>query len=214
MNPAGSSLEWSRQGDVGEQTHYSIGMLPVMAHNVEIKEAYRGYVPPAWVRPTVERILSRVPDRYLLGLRTIVLTAAGGLSHDRRRAKTLSRKKKVKVRESWGLYHQKWKGEPAWIEIFVDNIVSWYGRKIRLGLIRDLAIGGSLLHELGHHIHATRAPEFREREDVAERWRAKLMGLYWMRRYWYFFPLVVVVYRLCKRLKRIFGFKRGKRARK
>ena len=176
-----------------------------MAHKVELVEAYRTYSPPAWVRPTVDRILSGMPARYLSGLRTVVLTDAGGLNYARRRAKTLSRKKKVKISESTGLYHQKWKGEPAWIELFVDNIVPWYGRMTWLRFIRDLAIGEILAHEIGHHIHTTRAPEFREREDVAEKWKGKLLGPYLMRRYWYFFPLVVLVYRLWKRIRRLLG---------
>jgi len=179
-----------------------------MPHNVEIVEAYRTYSPPAWVRSTVDRILSGVPAGYLSGLRTVVLTDAGGLNYDRRRAKTRSRRKKLKISESRGLYHRKWNGEPAWIELFVDNIVPWYGRMTWLRFIRDFAIGEVLAHEVGHHIHSTKAPEFREREDVADKWSRKLLVPYLMRRYWYFFPLVVVVYRAWKLISEVLGLKR------
>jgi hypothetical protein len=183
-----------------------------VAHKVEIKEAYRDYQAPAWVRPTVERILEGVPDGYLSGLRTVVLTAAGGLSHDRRRGKTLARGKKVKVDDSLGLYHRKWKGEPAWIELFVDNIVDYYGGKIRLAFFRDFVIGEIMLHEVGHHIHATKAPEHKEREDVADRWSNKLLKRYLMRRYWYFFPLFLGLCWLWESVRKLFRL-RGRKHR-
>jgi len=179
-----------------------------MAHNVEIVEAYRTYSPPAWVRATVDRILSGIPAGRLSGLRTVVLTDAVGLNHDRRREKTRSRKKKIKIRESLGLYHHKWKSEPAWIELFVDNIVPWYGKTTWLRFMRDWAIGEVLTHEIGHHIHSTNAPEFREREDVADKWTGKLLVPYLTRRYWYFFPLVVMVCRAWRQIGRVLGLKR------
>ncbi len=198
--PCGRKWQWLPEGAPSR-----------MAHNTEIKEAYRGYLPPAWAKPTVERILRRVPDSYLSGLRTIVLTAAGDLSHGRRRRKTRSRKKKVKISEACGLYHEKWRNEPAWIELFVDNIIGAYGAPIRTGFVRDLVIGEVLAHELGHHIHATRAPEFKEGEDVADKWAARLLMPYLMRRYWYFFPLVVWVIRPWRWIKRRFGRRHGSR---
>ena len=178
-----------------------------MAHSVEIVEAYRSYSPPQWVRRTVDRILSRLPPKYLTGLKTIVLTDAAGLNHERRRAKTSARKKKFKIAECRGLYHRKWKGEPAWIELFVDNIVPYCIAWLRF--THDLEIGEVLAHEIGHHIHATKAPEHKEPEGVADKWSARLMGSYFRRRYWYLLPIHVII-RACKWITLLFRRKRKK----
>jgi hypothetical protein len=42
-----------------------------------------------------------------------------------------------------------------------------------------------LFHEIGHHVHATVRPEFREKEDIADDWGKKLTGNYIFNRYWY-----------------------------
>ena len=173
-----------------------------MGHHLEITEAYRTYTPPEWFRPTVERILGGIPPKYLAGVRTLVLTDAGGMNHNRRRAKTLSRRKKVRIVETLGLYHRQWKGEPAWIELFADNIVP-YCPSTWWQFTRDITVGRTLAHEVGHHIHATQAPEYREREDVAEKWEGRLLFPFLMRRYWYFFPLVVAVIRCIQWVKRL-----------
>jgi hypothetical protein len=49
-----------------------------------------------------------------------------------------------------------------------------------------MVLGEVLFHEIGHHIHYTQAPEFREREDVAEDWKKRLSKIYFRKRYWYF----------------------------
>lgn len=104
----------------------------------------------------------------------------------------------MKIREARGLYHEKWQGEPAWIELFIDNILSRSAGLTWIGFLRDLLVGEVLAHEVGHHIHTTKAPEFKEREDVADEWGNRLLGRYLMRRYWYFFPLLAAGNRLCK----------------
>ncbi len=89
----------------------------------EVTEFYRDYSPPLDATAIVRRLLPYIPPHYLRGLRRIVLMNASGLSHDRKRAKTWSRKRKTKVAEALGTYNQAWQGDPAWIQIFVDNIV-------------------------------------------------------------------------------------------
>ena len=126
-----------------------------MSHNVEVVEAYRNYKPPRWVCPTTKKILNTIDPKYLGGLKTVVLRNADGLNHDRRRGKTLYRKKKVQIKTALGLYHQKWNGELAWIEIFVDNIENSLGKCIWIPLFRDIEFGGILTHEIGHHVHKT-----------------------------------------------------------
>jgi len=160
-------------------------------HGVIIQDAYRDFIPTINARRAVGRLLSGVPDKYLSGLKAIILTNAEGLSHDRRRQKTLSRKRKVLVRESRGLYYQKWQNEPAWIEVFVDNVCQgWPSWLLRIPFFRDLAFADVVFHELGHHIQKTQVPEFREREDVADKWSKRLSHHYFWRRYWYLMPLL------------------------
>ena len=53
-----------------------------------------------------------------------------------------------------------------------------------------------LFHEIGHHIHKTQAPEFKEREDVAESWEKRLCKIYFRKRYWYLTPIAYVLYPL------------------
>jgi len=171
-------------------------------HNITIREAYKDYTPPVPAAEIVDRLLSGLPPKRLIGLKTVVLTNAAGLSHDERRAKTWSRKRKVRIRECRGLYHQEWKNEPAWIELFVDSILQiWPRATLRIPLLRDLAFSDVLFHELGHHIHKTQAPEYKEREDVAEDWERRLDRYYYRRKYWYLAPLFLVLWvivRICR----------------
>ena len=168
-------------------------------HVVAIEEVYQSYSPPVSVERTVSRLLAGIPNKYLAGLKRVVLRDAGGLSHDRRRQKTRSRKRKVAIRGSLGLYHRKWLNNPAWIEIFVDNVLAeWPTWVIRIPLCRDIAFSRVLFHELGHHIHRTQAPEYKEREDVADKWKVKLNSHYIRRRYWYLVPLFYLLARILK----------------
>jgi hypothetical protein len=141
----------------------------------EVIECYSDYSPPFDVKAIVVRMLESVPSKYLLGLDEVVLTNSGNLPRARRRAVTKSRKKKVRIVRALGLYHAAWRGSSAWIEIFVDNILAtrrgWW---FRWQFLREGLIGDVLFHEIGHHIHATARPEFREREDVADVWKVRL----------------------------------------
>lgn len=162
---------------------------------VEIVENYRGWEPPLDVEAVVQRLLSRLPEHYLYGLRSVVLTYAGGMSRERRRKKTGSRRKKVAIVRCRGLYHPKWRNEPAWIELFVDNILpGGSGPWVRLVPAQDFIIGDVLFHELGHHLHYTQAREHRETEAVAEDWEIRLLQKYVLRRYWHWLPFILVLW--------------------
>jgi phenylalanine-4-hydroxylase len=126
-------------------------------------------------------MLGSVPPEYLVGLDSVVLTSTDALSRKRRRSKTWSRKRTVKVVKTRGLYHYAQKGKTAWIEIFVDRIFDGWevGFWLKLPLVRDFLLAPVLFHEIGHHIHATVRPEFQEREDVADRWQVKLETIYY-----------------------------------
>ena len=162
---------------------------------VDIVESYRDWAPPVDVSRVVSRLLSGTEKRYKVGLATVVLTNVAGLSRDRRRQKTWSRGRKRPIVKCRGLYHQAWRGDPAWVEVFVDNtlrgVPPWL---LRLPLLQDAIVGDVLFHEIGHHLHATQAPEYREREDVAERWERRLSRQYTRRRYWYLIPLLYPIH--------------------
>ena len=161
---------------------------------IDIVESYRDYTPPIPVRAIVERLLARMPDKYKWGLKTIVLTDAASLSRSAGRGKLKSRNKRVHQRECLGMYMQKWKGEPAWIRLVVDNVLAeipWYAKRIPIG--RDAALGSVLYHEFGHHIHKTKKPEFKEKEDVADKWSDKLLVAYLRKQYWYFRPILMPI---------------------
>ena len=68
-------------------------------------------------------------------------------------------------------------GSQPWIEIFVDNVLRGWekGWWLKLGFLREGQIGDVLFHEIGHHIHYTVSPEYREKEDVADRLEGELL---------------------------------------
>lgn len=135
-----------------------------------------GYVPPFDVAAAIVKMLDPIPPKYLSGLSEIVLTNTAGLPRKLRRSMTKSRKRKVRTAEALGLYFQEWKGQPAWIKIYVNNVLrNWEsGFWLKLRFLREMLLGDVLFHEIGHHIHRTVRPEFREREDVADEWKTKL----------------------------------------
>jgi hypothetical protein len=141
-----------------------------------ISVSYSGYQPPFDVAPIVRRMLDSVPPQYLSGLSEVVLTDSASLSRKRRRSVTKSRQRKVSMVQARGLYHPTSQGARAWIEIFVDNVLRGWekGLWLRIPLIREGRVGDVLFHEIGHHIHFTHRPEYREREDVADVWKVRL----------------------------------------
>jgi len=172
---------------------------------MNIVENYSMYRPPIEMMGAVSSLMASVPEAYLGGLGAVILTNTAALNHDRRRSKTKSRGRKVGLDRTRGMYHGTWKGEKAWIEIFVDKVLNGVPTVLlRIPLLRDLTLGEVLYHEIGHHVHRTKMPEYREPEDVADNWVKKLMGLHMRRRYWYLLPAIIFV----KRLWSAFGYVR------
>ena len=151
---------------------------------VQIVENYRDYTPPIDVVAAVRELLDGTDETHLRGLKVVVLTNSDALSGKRRRGRSWSRGRKARHTHVRGLYHAADRGEPAWIELFVDKIVERLPRwllRVRLG--RTFTLGSTFFHELGHHLHATRHPEHREPEDVADRWATTLSRQYVRRRH-------------------------------
>ena len=141
---------------------------------------------------------------YCRGLDCIVLDNFSGLSRTQRMGSHVARKRKVPRSQALGFYCREWKGTPASIVLHVDKIVE-SARKSRLPLgvpfLRDFWFGLVLYHELGHHIHRTVKPEYREREDVADNWAKRLSANYLRKRYWYLMPIVVPLWKTYKLVK-------------
>lgn len=172
--------------------------------SVAIIEAYRDWSPPVDAAATVRKLLDSLPERYLIGLRTVILTNRGGLPRGRRRKAMWSRGRKVRMSSCLGIYHGASRRQQPWIELFVDAIVARSSRwTMRVPLLREMAFGSVLYHEIGHHLHATQAPVHLEREDVADSWKRELRRLYVRRQYWYLRPVARVLRPLLRMLSRL-----------
>lgn len=141
---------------------------------IPIKEFYQGYQPPVDVSTTVKRILKEVPEKFVRGLGSVVLTNLSGQPRRHRLGKTTSRGRRISQSRVLGRYHREWKGEPSWIELYIDQIFRHYPRwALWIPFVRDAALTETLFHELGHHVHLVIRPEHREKEDVADEWGKK-----------------------------------------
>ena len=153
---------------------------------IELREFYKDYTPPRQVFKTIRKILDRVPQQYLHGLDCVVLTNMSGQPRRSRLGKIPSSKGYVSRSRVLGLYHGAHRGKLPWIEIYVDKIAGRHRGHLWIPFLMESVFGDVLLHEIGHHIHATTAPEHSDKEDVAERWRKKLWGAQkrnWLLRY-------------------------------
>src|SRR3989442_689323 len=100
-----------------------------MAAEIAIIQQYRSYDPPIDIAPCVRLLLRYVPNEYLSGLRTVVLTNSTG-SRELRRGKTWSRGRKVGMTKCLGFYC----GDR--IELLVDNILAGLPRECCLPAAR------------------------------------------------------------------------------
>jgi hypothetical protein len=107
-----------------------------------------------------------------------------------------------------GYYQRAWRGQPAYIELRVDKIcLSLRGPLAWSGLLRDFTFGEVLFHEIGHHVHYTVRPEFKEKEDAADSWGKTLLskGIRQRHRYLLFLrPLLKPIFFLLRTPVRFF----------
>lgn len=168
-------------------------------HNIEIQEVYKDYKPKYDIQRTIEDLISYIPPKYVINLNVIVLTNSSALSRNERKQKTWSRNKKYKINECRGLYYGNKKENKAYIKLIIDNIID--DKKVYyIPFFRDLLIAPVLFHEVGHHIHKFIKPEYNEREDVADNWSDKFMGLLGLK-YWFLLPVLWVVAKIFKFIK-------------
>jgi hypothetical protein len=166
---------------------------------------------PAWFRPTIERLLASLPEGSCQGLGAIVLTRTDITANRPRQRRARTNRKGIAL----GKYHRGWKGEPAWIELVVDEIITTIPRELRwIRIFRDRAVGQVLFHEIGHHLDAKRLSVGRTGEHGAEAWESRLGRRYLQQRYGYlrpFAPLLLATTRLMMRVVRKLRGRRGVR---
>lgn len=149
-----------------------------------------------------------MPSHYFDGLGKIVLTNSTALPSNRR--KHVRRQSKRGPQYVLGTYYRASRGQPARIEMYIDNIVRQYPPwSLCLPLLCDILLGETFFHELGHHLHRTKRPEYRNPELVADDWGELLQRRYVRKRYWYIriilFPCLLLRHGLKK-------FQRSRRA--
>lgn len=167
-----------------------------------VYENYKDYSPPAYVRPTIVKLLSDLPVNGRSGLRSVVLTnsAAVGRGKTHRIAK-----RKYHLNTCLGFYYPPRRNELPWIEIVVDNVISaYFGPPIprffsRISVLRNLAFANTLFHEIGHHLDHTVGAPAPSGEAAAEAWQARLGRSYFRKRYWYLVPFVPLFKELVRR---------------
>lgn len=168
---------------------------------IPIFENYAGYRPPRYAYRAIAQLLSRMPTHYLSGLQSVVLTSGSAIG----KGKTgRVAGKKYARKECLGFYHPKLRGEQAWIEIVVDNIVAhWFAPGMLRFLayippFRDMAFTRTVYHEVGHHLDCTIGAPAPSGEAAAEAWMKKLGRAYFRRRYWYLVPFLGPVQTISK----------------
>jgi hypothetical protein len=190
---AGPAWAWMVKGSVTDTMLQNLRDPYSLKPAIPIYENYGSYKPTVNVRKMVEKLLGSVDPEYLQGLGSIVLSSQAQLPRKGRRGKFWSRGHKLSVSSVLGYYAQSWKGQPAYIDLYVDKIFSQVpGWLVHIPTMRFFIIGQVLFHELGHHLHKTKYPEFKEKEDVAEEWRKKLTKIAFRKRYPYIVPFLKV----------------------
>ena len=167
---------------------------------IKIQENYKEYIPHSKISKSVERLVSDLPQKWIAGLGTIILTNTNALNNKRKRQNTKYRTREVSLNKCAGWYMKKWDNQPAYIELLVDNIFLDFPKWLYFSnFFVDYTLGYTIFHEIGHHIHKTQSPEFKEKEDVANKWRDKLTKSYFPKKYWYIiYPVRPIFYVLNK----------------
>jgi hypothetical protein len=147
---------------------------------VKIVEQYLEYSPPVQVYGSVTLLMRYIPEKYLEGIQKIVLTNSASLRSSYK-GKYSAGDRRIRPTEARGMY---WSGH---IFLVMDHILGEYPEVfLLLPIVKTYAIGKVLYHEVGHHIHKSEQPGYRDnKEVVADEWREKLLTDFMSKRYWY-----------------------------
>lgn len=115
---------------------------------MEVWEMYRSYRPPFDAARLVRRLLRTVPSGDLEGLSHVILSNARmAHCHLGDSYRTTNEEQRV-----LGTYHPWRRNKPAYIDLRVDAISSVLNSVlIRIPMLREVAFGYVLFHEIGHH---------------------------------------------------------------
>lgn len=124
--------------------------------------------------------MSHVPHEHLEGLRKVVLTNSASVlkTHKGKYVFDGERMRAADLRGFYGNGH---------VVLIMDRILDHYPEAFLIvPMIKTLAIGDVLYHEIGHHIHRLKEPGYRDkREAVADEWRDELLLAFFKKHYWY-----------------------------
>ena len=157
-----------------------------MDMDIIIKNCYEGKL-LINIEKRIEKLLKTVPQRYITGLKKIVLV--NKISHHN-------------YKNAMGIYAPKSKGELPWIEIGIDQVYMRYPKLFSLTpFLGKFLLARVLYHEIGHHYQTKSKPLKRiYREKSAEKITRELLDKHF---YWwkiFIFPLYLIIF-LVKKLK-------------
>jgi hypothetical protein len=92
------------------------------SQRIAIHENYGTFRPKVKAARIVSDLLDTVPEHYLAGLGSVILSSQTNLPRRDRRKAFWSRSKKVESRHVQGYYSRAWKGQPAFIQLYLDKI--------------------------------------------------------------------------------------------
>lgn len=168
---------------------------------IAIIDNYKGFVPPKWVRRSIERLLASVSPEHLVGLQSIVLTNTANIGRGKTRR---IRGRKYALNACLAFYHPASRQSRAWIELSVDTTIAhWPGWLLVVPFFQDVSISETLYHEIGHHLDATLGSAKGSSEAAANDWCRRLMKKHARQRYWYWRPFVRGVIALAGQVKRL-----------
>lgn len=159
-----------------------------------IQEIYKDYTPSVNVKKTVQILLQYVSPQDLAHLQSIILTNTAALSRARKRQRSSSG---ASISDVLGRCHYRCKGQLAYIEIFVDNILnsgSWYD--LRIPMLRNLMFAKVLYHEIGHHVQVISNSKLIKEEAFADKYATRLKKRFLQQNYRYLRPFVPFLLRL------------------
>ena len=139
-----------------------------------------------------------MPPQDLAHLKEIILTNTGALSRERKRHRGSSG---APISRILGRYSQRWKGQPAYIEIFVNNIledVSWFDR--RIPVLRNSMFAKVLYHEIGHHVQMISNSKLVKKEAFADEYALRLRRRFAQHRYRHIRPWYKAFYWFIKKI--------------
>ena len=156
-----------------------------------IQEVYKDYTPSVNVKKIVKILLQYVPPEDLAHLQTIVLMNTAALSRERKRQRSSSG---ASILEVMGRYHPGYKEQPAYIEIYVDNILE--GRSdfyLKLPFSRNFLFAEVLFHEIGHHVQYWSKSKLTDKEVFADKHAVELSRMFFRQHYWFLRPFKVPI---------------------